>query len=91
MDDENEYIRAAAARKGSPFLNTQQAAHYMCISERLLEQMRRDGKGPRYRKHGRHIRYRISDLDAYSEDRSSVELPRSNGPGDPGNKKNKAA
>lgn len=91
MDDENEYIRAAAARKGSPFLNTQQAAHYMCISERLLEQMRRDGKGPRYRKHGRHIRYRINDLDAYSEGRSSGGNSQSNGHTDPRNKKNKAA
>ena len=91
MDDENEYIRAAAARKGSPFLNTQQAAHYMCISERLLEQMRRDGKGPRYRKHGRHIRYRISDLDAYSEGRSSGENFNSNRRDDPVNKKNRVA
>ncbi len=91
MSDENEYIRAAAARKGSPFLNTQQAAHYMCISERLLEQMRRDGKGPRFRKHGRHIRYRISDLDAYSDGRSSGGSSQNNSDTDPGNKKKKAA
>lgn len=86
--EDDEYIRAAAARKGSPFLNTQQAAHYMCVSERLLEEMRRDGKGPRFRKHGRHIRYRISDLDAYSEDHSSGTKPKKNGDDDPKNKKN---
>ena len=66
MDD--EIARAANAKKGSPFLNTDQAAHYIGLSRRTLEKMRTSGGGPRYRKHGRYVRYHIDDLDAWSAD-----------------------
>ncbi|NGO53000.1 DNA-binding protein [Allomesorhizobium camelthorni] len=52
MNNENE--RAARAKKGSPFLN------------RALEKMRTAGSGPRFRKHGRYVRYHIDDLDEWS-------------------------
>ena len=65
MDD--DITRAADAKKGSPFLNTAQAAHYVGLSGRALEKMRRQGRGPRFRKHGRYVRYHIADLDAWSE------------------------
>lgn len=65
MDD--EIARAANAKKGSPFLNTDQAAHYVGLSRRTLEKMRTAGGGPRFRKHGRYVRYHIDDLDAWSE------------------------
>lgn len=67
MDDENE--RAARAKKGSPFLNTAQAAFYVGLSQRTLEKMRITGRGPKYRKHGRFVRYHIDELDAWSKDR----------------------
>lgn len=64
MDD--EIFRAAKAKKGSPFLNTAQAAFYIGLSQRTLEKMRLTGNGPRFRKHGRYVRYHIDDLDAWS-------------------------
>ena len=63
---EDEIDRAARARKGSPFLNTDQAAFYIGLSRRTLEKMRIKGGGPFFRKHGRYVRYHIDDLDAWS-------------------------
>jgi excisionase family DNA binding protein len=74
MDDEAD--RAAKARKGSPFLSTAQAAHYIGLSPRTLERMRRTGRGPRFRKHGRYVRYHIAELDAWSESRAATVIPR---------------
>jgi hypothetical protein len=75
MDD--DITRAANARKGSPFLTTDQAGRYIALSGRALEKMRRRGGGPRFRKHGRYVRYHIDDLDAWSEARrkNSVSEP----------------
>jgi hypothetical protein len=82
MDDENE--RAARAKKGSPFLNTAQAAFYIGLSQRTLEKMRLTGNGPKYRKHGRFVRYHIDELDDWSKGRSrgtdSENDPRHSGP-----------
>jgi len=64
MDD--EIVRAANAKKGSPFLNTDQAAYYVGLSRRTLEKMRTAGGGPRFRKHGRYVRYHIDDLNEWS-------------------------
>ena len=64
MDD--EITRAARARRGTPFLSTDQAAHYLGLSPRKLQQMRKDGCGPLYRRHSRYIRYHIDDLDNWS-------------------------
>lgn len=64
MDD--QVIRAANAKKGSPFLSTGQAALYIGLSNRTLEKMRVVGGGPKFRKHGRYVRYHIDDLDAWS-------------------------
>ena len=63
---QDPYDRAAQAKKGSPFLNTPQAAHYVGLSARTLEKMRVVGGGPQFRKHGRYVRYHIDDLDAWS-------------------------
>jgi len=68
MDDDT--ARAARAKKGSPFLNTDQAAFYIGLATRTLEKMRSTGRGPRFRRHGRHVRYHIADLDDWSESRS---------------------
>lgn len=64
--EDDEVARAARARKGSPFLNTAQAAHYIGLHARTLENMRWKGLGPKFRRHGRFIRYHIDDLDEWS-------------------------
>lgn len=70
MDDENE--RAARAKKGSPFLNTAQAAFYIGLSQRTLEKMRTQRLGPKFRKHGRYVRYHIDELDEWSKGRQEA-------------------
>ncbi len=72
MDD--EIARASRARKGSPFLNTEQAAFYLGLSARKLQLMRRTGAGPAFRRHSRYVRYHIDDLDAWSKDSRLAEL-----------------
>lgn len=66
MDDEN--ARAAIARKGCPYLNTEQAAFHLGLSPRTLQAMRRTGKGPAFRRHGARVRYHIDDLGTWSRD-----------------------
>ena len=66
---QDDQSRASDAKKGSPFLTTREAAHYLCLSYSTLEKMRLTGHGPRFRKHGRYVRYHIADLDAWSEGR----------------------
>jgi hypothetical protein len=63
---EDEIARAQRAKKGSPFLSTEQAAFYLGLSARKLQAMRRDGAGPGFRRHCRYIRYHIDDLDSWS-------------------------
>ena len=85
---EDDITRAADAKKGSPFLNTAQAAHYVGLSGRALEKMRRQGRGPRFRKHGRYVRYHIDDLDVWSAARSKNSIsdpgPQGSAPPDGG-------
>lgn len=65
--DDDEVARAARAKKGSPFLSTEQAAFYLGLSARKLQQMRGQGCGPVFRRHSRYVRYHIDDLDAWSK------------------------
>ncbi len=71
--------RAANAKKGSPFLNTDQAAFYIGLSRRTLEKMRSQKVGPPFRRHGRYIRYHIDDLDRWSQTNTATatKSPRS--------------
>lgn len=75
MDD--EIARAARAKKGSPFLSTEQAAFYLGLSARKLQQMRARGSGPGFRRHSRYVRYHIDDLDSWS--RGITAGPRGDG------------
>jgi len=70
MTDADEVDRALDARRGTPFLNTAQAAAYLGLSKRLFERMRRSGKGPVFRRHSRFIRYHVDDLAAWSKEHS---------------------
>lgn len=64
--DIDEIARAARAARGSPFLTPEQAAYYLGVSTRTLQEHRTRGSGPRYRRHCRRIRYHIDDLDIWS-------------------------
>lgn len=64
--DDDEIERAVKARRGSPFLNAKQAAHYLGLGAKTLANMRWRGEGPRYRRHGGQVRYHIDDLDEWS-------------------------
>lgn len=70
MDSDDTIERANRARRGSPFLNTDQAAAYLKFSSRLLKRLRRAGKGPVFRLHSRFVQYHIDDLDAWSNAQS---------------------
>lgn len=65
MDTDIE--RAARAKKGSPFLSTEQAGFYLGISPRKMQSMRSAGTGPPFRRHCRYVRYHIDDLDRWSD------------------------
>lgn len=71
MDDNDDITRANRAKRGSPFLNTDQAAAYLKLSIRQLKRLRRDGKGPVFRRHSRYVQYHIDDLDAWSSENSA--------------------
>ena len=70
---EDEIARAARAKKGSPFLSTEQAAFYLGLSARKLQSMRAAGEGPRYRRHSRYVRYHVDDLESWSRTRADRE------------------
>ena len=74
MDTDDDIARANRAKRGSPFLNTDQAAAYLKLSSRLLKRLRRDGKGPIFRRHSRFVQYHIDDLEAWSAEHSGREL-----------------
>lgn len=68
MDD--DISRAERARRGSPYLNTAQAAHFLKISERSMQRMRARNIGPTPRRHARMVLYHIDDLQAWSRAQS---------------------
>lgn len=65
-ENDDEIARARAAKKGTPFLNTEQAGAYLGLSPRKLQYMRGQGEGPPFRRHGRYVRYHIDDLIDWS-------------------------
>jgi excisionase family DNA binding protein len=87
MDDAID--RAAEAKRGSPFLTTDQAAFYVGLTNQTLRKMRRDGRGPHFRRHGRFVRYHIDDLDEWSKiasvgDRQEPDCDDNASGGEPG-------
>ena len=65
MDDAID--RAHRAKRGSPFLNTDQAAHYLGLSRRFLQKLRSKGEGPVHRHHSTMVQYHIDDLQDWSQ------------------------
>jgi len=68
MDDDIQ--RAERAKRGTPYLNTAQAAHYLGISVRTMQRMRAGSFGPTPRRHALMVLYHIDDLDAWSRQRA---------------------
>ena len=68
MDDDTD--RADAARRGSPYLNGKQAAHFLKMSPRSLQRLRVAGKGPIVRRHLQMVLYHIDDLKSWSQTRA---------------------
>ncbi len=60
-----ELIAGKLNRVQPEWLSPAEAAIYSSISEKTLEQLRRDGKGPSYSKIGRLVRYSRHDLDNF--------------------------
>lgn len=59
----------AAGGTGEPsndeWLTTRQASAYVKLTKNTLDTYRSQGKGPRFHRNGRTVRYRRVDLDAY--------------------------
>jgi len=55
---------------GHPYLSSRQAALHLGVSEAALRLWRSQGRGPRYFRLNRLVRYRRLDLDAWVEDQS---------------------
>ena len=54
----------------APLLTETEAAEYLSLTNRALQAWRCQGRGPRFVKiSARAIRYRLSDLEAWVEDR----------------------
>lgn len=71
-DDDDEIARARRMIRGSPHLNTEQAAAYLGISVWRMKALRKAGNGPRYRFHSRYVRYLVDDLVLWSRSNSPV-------------------
>jgi len=57
----------------SPFLTSQEAADYLRLDVKTLNNMRWRREGPNYRKHGGKVVYHMSDLDYWSKDRDAKD------------------
>ena len=73
--DDDPTGRASNALRGSPYLNTDQAAHFLSLSRRTLQTYRTKGTGPVWRRHSRIVQYHIDDLIAWSEARATRPNP----------------
>lgn len=51
----------------SPFLYVKEAAAYLRLKKRTLDNMRWQGVGPRFRKHGGRVVYHRDDLKEWSD------------------------
>ncbi len=56
--------------KKSPFLTAKEAAKFLRLEQRTLDNWRWAGKGPKFRKHGQLVVYLEEDLISYSEEMS---------------------
>lgn len=64
IPDGEKRVRAPVVE--SPFLSVDEAALYLRLTLRALENFRVNGEGPAYRKHGGRVVYHLHDLDRWS-------------------------
>jgi len=50
----------------TPFLTVEEAARYLRLKKRTLDNMRWMGTGPKFRKHGGRIYYHVDELKEWS-------------------------
>ncbi len=67
LPEDTKRVRPPAV--DSPFFWAAEAAVYLRISLRALENFRETGEGPVYRKHGARIVYHLEDLQRWSSRR----------------------
>lgn len=58
-------MKATSNTSQEALLNEAQAANYLNVSVRTLQQWRMSGRGPLFTKLSRAVRYRVADLEAY--------------------------
>ena len=58
-------------RSKSPFLTGPEAAKYLRLNVKTLNNMRWRGEGPNYRKHGGKVVYHMKDLEYWSTERDA--------------------
>lgn len=64
-------MAASVASVDSPYLNEVEAAKYLRLGVKTLQNMRVAGLGPLFRRHGKmRVLYKVSDLDAWSDERT---------------------
>lgn len=63
---QDDLRHAQEAASGSPYLSCKQAARYLGLDYRSLQNMRQRGAGPRFVRVGRQVRYHIRDIRAYA-------------------------
>jgi hypothetical protein len=56
-----------ALEQGSPYLTLHEAAAFLRLQPRTLDNMRQRGTGPLYGKHGGRVRYHRDDLVAWTQ------------------------
>lgn len=76
MNEREEIARARCIRRGSPFLTNDEAAAFLGLGARTLQDMRARGRGPTFRKHARFVRYHIDDLVSWSRTTTLVDTMR---------------
>jgi excisionase family DNA binding protein len=64
-----------SAMTSDTLLTADEAAEYLRLSRKQLQQWRYFGRGPTYVKVGRGVRYRRSDLDAWLDAHAVVPEP----------------
>lgn len=61
------------ANRAERLLSKNELADYLGIPHRTVDEWRRRGRGPRGVRVGKHVRYRLADVDAYLEQNADPE------------------
>jgi hypothetical protein len=64
-------------KPSSPYLDVEMAGEYLRVSAATLAKLRTKGNGPRFRKHGDKIVYKVRDLDDWSDSRALLATVQS--------------